>query len=159
MRLSKSRYIQLIHIAKNQLQLDDELYRQVLQDLTKKQSCKDMSVSELDEVLEHFKSKGFKPVSKKGAKGLSPMSRHKKPGEKTQLDKLRQTWIEMHRAGYIRDGSEVALLNWSKAQAKRWNKGIAVERLEWLTPEALGYLIEQLKRWHVRATTQEVSHE
>ncbi|TGE76062.1 regulatory protein GemA [Pseudoalteromonas sp. KS88] len=156
MRLSKSRYIQLIHIAKTQLAWDDELYRSILETLTSKCSCKEMTVPELDRVLEHMKSKGFKPVSKKRGKGRnSPISRDRAPGEKTPLDKLRQTWIEMAHGGYLRDGSEQALLTWSKNQAKRFNRGVAVERLEWLDDSVLILLIEQLKKWYQRLVKQE----
>ncbi|ASD67687.1 gp16 family protein [Pseudoalteromonas piscicida] len=156
MYLSKSRYIQLIHIAKGQLAWDDELYRQVLTGLTKKKSCKDMNAGELKKVLDHMKDKGFKVEVKKSGKGRnSPITRDKEPKDKTPLDKLRQVWIEMAHAGLLRDGSEQALLSWAKGQAKRFNKGVAVERLEWLQPSMLHSLIEQLKQWRKRL---EVEH-
>ncbi len=149
--MTKSRYIQLIHIAKSQLGLDDDLYRSVLLDLTKKSSCKDMGIIELEKVLTYMKSKGFKPKAKKSRKpGNSPVSRNKKAGEKTALDKLRQVWIEMARNGLLKNGSEQALVNWSKGQAKRFNKGVPIERLEWLDADVIHFLIEQLKKWYKR---------
>ena len=156
MHLSKSRYIQLIHIGKSQLGWDEELYRQILNDLTNKASCKDMNARELKTVLDHMKDRGFKVVTKKRGKSRkSPVTSDKAPEDKTQLDKLRQLWVEMSHAGLLRDGSEQALLKWAKGQAKRLNKGVAVERLEWLQPGMLQSLIEQLKQWRKRL---EVAH-
>ncbi|WP_462171121.1 gp16 family protein [Pseudoalteromonas xiamenensis] len=153
MKMSKSRYIQLIHIGKTQLQWDNDLYRQILLDLVGVSSCKDMSVNQLDTVLSHMKSKGFKPITKQRGKGKnSPISRDKE--DKTQLDKLRQLWIAMHACGFLRDGSDDALLAWSKNQIKRRNKGIAIERLEWLKTDMLHALIEQLKQWRERLEVQ-----
>lgn len=155
MVMSKSRYIQLIHIAKSQLGWDDDLYRQVLSDLTKKTSCKNMNVTELKKVLGHMESKGFKVVTKKRGKGKnSPITRDK--ADKNQLDKLRQLWIAMKYRGYIKDGSEEALLKWSKSQAQRLNKNVAIERLEWLKDSMLHRLIEQLKKWYVRVMANDM---
>ncbi|MCF2910762.1 regulatory protein GemA [Pseudoalteromonas sp. DL2-H2.2] len=153
--MSKSRLIQLIHVGKGKLQWDEDLYRKVLTDLTKKDSCSKMDVIQLTQVLNHMKSKGFEVITKKRGKGRnSPITRDK--DQKTPLDKLRQTWIAMKSRGYLRDGSEQALLNWSKSQAKRLNKGVAVERLEWLKPTMLHALIEQLKSWYQREMVTEL---
>ncbi|MDK1288527.1 gp16 family protein [Pseudoalteromonas umbrosa] len=148
MKMNKSRYIQLIHVGKGQLGWDDELYRSNLVALTKKNSCLDMSVIELNKVLEFMKSKGFKPVSNKAKGKYSPKTRDK--SSHTPLDKLRQLWIAMKSRGYVRDGSDNALLNWTKSQAKRLNHNVAIERLEWLKPGMTHALIEQLKLWYKR---------
>ncbi|WP_339144906.1 gp16 family protein [Pseudoalteromonas galatheae] len=158
MYLSKSRYIQLIHIGKGQLGWDEDLYRQVLTGLTKKSSCKDMSAGELKKVLDHMKDKGFKVEAKKSGKGRnSPMTRDKEPEDKTPLDKLRQVWIAMSHRGYLRDGSEAALLNWSKSQAKRMNSNVAIECLEWLRAPMVHALIEQLKSWYARLMAKDMN--
>jgi len=141
----KSWYIKLIHIAKNQLQLDDDLYRSNLKTLTGKGSCKDMTIPELFKVLEHMKKSGFKVSS---TKGNSPKTKSKK--DHTMLDKLRQIWIQMHYQGFINNGSDKALQTWATNQAKRMNNGVAVNKLEWLKGNMLYSLIEQLKRWHMR---------
>ncbi|KAF7787164.1 hypothetical protein PRUB_a4036 [Pseudoalteromonas rubra] len=156
MKLSKSRLIQLIHVGKGKLQWDDGFYREILVYCTGKDSCSKMHVGELNTVLDYMKSKGFKVITKKRAgKGRnSPITRDK--DQKTPLDKLRQTWIAMKSRGYLRDGSEQALLNWSISQAKRLNKGVAVERLEWLQPTMLHTLIEQLKGWYQREMSSEL---
>ena len=59
-KINRSKIIQLIHIAKSQIGLSDEDYRAVLESTTKKTSCSDMSLFELDEVLKAMKKLGFK---------------------------------------------------------------------------------------------------
>ena len=49
-----------IHIAKKQLGLDDDTYRQMIATTTGgKRSCADCSVSELHQVLQGLKNRGF----------------------------------------------------------------------------------------------------
>jgi phage gp16-like protein len=141
----KSWYIQLIHVAKGQLSMDDESYRSSLHAITRKTSCSAMNISELSQVLEFMKSKGFKPKAKKS---FSPKSSDK--NVKTMLDKLRQLWIQMSHQGFLNDGSEQALTKWAANQSKHLNQGEPVAKLEWLNNSMLYTLIEQLKNWHFR---------
>lgn len=50
-----------IHIAKKDLAMDDETYRDVLQRVTGKDSCKNMTVTELKKVISDMKRLGFTP--------------------------------------------------------------------------------------------------
>lgn len=59
-KINRSKIIQLIHIAKSQIGLSDEDYRAVLESTTKKTSCSNMSLFELNEVLKAMKKLGFK---------------------------------------------------------------------------------------------------
>lgn len=59
-KTDRSKLIQLIHIAKSQVGLSDEDYRAVLESTTKKSSCSDMTVFELNEVLKAMKKLGFR---------------------------------------------------------------------------------------------------
>ena len=153
-RLSVNKYIQLIHIGKSHLKLDDESYQAVLMGVTNKSSCKDMTISELDGVLQKMKRMGFTPRGRRvPSDKFSPKSRDKK--QKSLLDKLRQVWIAMNYAGYLEDGSDKALLSWSKNQVKRFNKSIPIESLDWLKPWMLISLIEQLKGWQKRCEEAE----
>lgn len=74
--MNKQRLIQLIHIARSDLQMDEDTYRQMLQGLTGKASTKGMDISQLNRVMESMKSKGFrvKPAGK--AKSAIPMDSH-----------------------------------------------------------------------------------
>ena len=59
-KINRSKTIQLIHIAKSQIGLSEEDYRAVLESTTKKTSCAEMSLFELDEVLKAMKKLGFR---------------------------------------------------------------------------------------------------
>lgn len=58
--LTRPKLIQLIHIAKSQLGLDDSTYRANLIQVTGKSSTKTMTLAELRTVFEDLKTKGFK---------------------------------------------------------------------------------------------------
>ncbi|GIZ56481.1 hypothetical protein ECTHUN287_23300 [Escherichia coli] len=57
--MQKQRLIQLIHIARNELGMDEDTYRQMLQGLTGKASTKGMDTTQLNCVLESMKRKAF----------------------------------------------------------------------------------------------------
>ena len=76
--MTKQRLIQLIHIARNELGMDEDTYRQMLQGLTGKASTKGMDTTQLNCVLESMKRKGFrvKPAGK--PRKARPVRRRKK---------------------------------------------------------------------------------
>ncbi|OOF78692.1 GemA protein [Rodentibacter caecimuris] len=61
-----------IHIGKIQLGLDDETYRQLLVNTTRKSSCAAMIEEELQQVLNVMVQKGFKVQSKFGGNCATP---------------------------------------------------------------------------------------
>ncbi len=58
----------------------------------------------------------------------------------------------MHKAGIVRDGSELALAHWAKRASSRRNGGIGVDSLEWLERDhkLAGQVLEDLKQWNKR---------
>ncbi|WP_286695002.1 gp16 family protein [Spongiibacter sp. UBA1325] len=66
----RQRLLAQIHIARKQLALDDDTYRQALKTLTGKTSAKHLSLPELRCVMDDFTRKGFVP--KKGGKRPRP---------------------------------------------------------------------------------------
>lgn len=68
-----------IHIARKQLGMDDDTYRQMLATVTGKRSSKDCSVAELHKVVAHLKQLGFK------AKPRKRVAQH--PGTPHNLDR------------------------------------------------------------------------
>lgn len=143
--MSKARLIQLIHIAKSQLGLDDDTYRAALLGATGKTSCSDMGIKELERALEHFKKSGFKPASKRR---LSPKSLPKQHGE---IKKLRAIWITMHKQSFVRDGSETALDAYVNRMLNRAKVGANVSyHTHFLTLTQAIKVLEPLKKWHKR---------
>lgn len=60
-----NKLIATVHIAKNQLGMDDDSYRALLQHTTGKNSCSKMSLAELGQVIAAMKQKGFAVKSNK----------------------------------------------------------------------------------------------
>jgi phage gp16-like protein len=138
----KGKMIQLIHIAKSKLNLDDATYRAILEHKTGKSSSKGMSMSELEAVLEHMRGidkAGLvftpKPASKAKAKRLA---------DDPQSRKIRSLWLTLRDLGAIQDSSEQALGVFVKRQTGG-ERG--VERLEWLNNYQATRVIESLKQW------------
>ncbi|OCG60229.1 gp16 family protein [Gilliamella sp. Nev3-1] len=131
----KSKYIKLIHIAKTQLNLDDDIYRHLLLTITKKTSTKDMTVWELEKVITNLKLKGFKvKSSKKTGKITATEPVHKK---------IRSLWLELADASEIKNRSEKAINSYVK-------RITGVEVMDWLTQKQAMVVIESLKSWQAR---------
>jgi len=125
-----------IHLAKNQLGLSDEVYRDILRVNFKVKSSKELSSFQAERLLELFKSKGWKarPAKKKG---YSPQY------DDLQHRKIVAMWITMADAGVIRNRSDKAL----QAYVKRVVK---IDNLKWCDGEDCRILIESLKSWGKR---------
>lgn len=118
-----------IHIAKNQLGLEEETYRDLLEQLTGKRSAAKLNAIELNQVLEFFRKSGFKTK-------LSPRTKDKKIKE--PKDKVRALWITLYQEGKVKDRSEAGLNKFIKRQT-------GVERIDWLLPKQAAAVIEALK--------------
>lgn len=138
---SKARLIQLIHVAKRELHLDDATYRAALQGVCQKTSCKDMSVAELEKVFNHFEDKGFKKRAKKNKKRQSPSS--KKPVRVGEVRVIRAIWIQAAKDKLLHDGSEEALDKWVFRMS-------GVRHVGWLSYDSAFKVLESLKKWHKR---------
>lgn len=135
---NRQQFIQLIHIAKSQLGLDDATYRAMLAGLELPESTTKMSVPELVKVLEHLKSKGFKVRSK---------ATDRSQAADDQSKMMRGLWLELHDLGHVRDASEAALMAWVKRET-----GVAA--LQWLNTKQAQTTIEKLKQWRRRVTQE-----
>lgn len=144
-----------IHIAKKQLNLDDDVYRSVLDHVTGQTSCYKMSDNQLTRVLDHFKAKGFKPKSTKSARRMSPNSNE--PVKTPLIRKIRAVWITMHLHGIVRDNSEAALDAYVKRMSAQQNNGFGVESVAWLNGELAYKVLEALKAWHKREVLKKLA--
>ncbi|MCK8129919.1 regulatory protein GemA [Pseudoalteromonas sp. 2CM39R] len=148
--MTKAKLIQLIHIAKGQLGLDDDTYRAALLGSAGKTSCSQMSLPELNKVLEHFKKAGFKAKAKRR---LSPKSSAKQLGE---INKIRAIWISMHKQNIVRDGSETALDAYVNRMLNRAKEGVNVSyHTQFLTQQQAFKVLESLKQWQKRESNKE----
>lgn len=133
----KTKLIQLIHVGKNKLGLDDDLYREVLESTTGKTSSKDLTIAQLNAVLDRMKQLGFDIESKEksGVKNLA---------DDAQSKLIRHLWLELHNAGQIRNGSEQAL-------AKFVENRVHVSALQFLSTRHADMIINHLREWCKRA--------
>lgn len=121
------------HIARKDLGLDEETYRSILTRVAGLDSTAKMSDAQISAVLDEFKRLGWKPktgVSKGAARGA-------------QDRMIRGMWIELGKAGHLKDRSEKALRAWIRNQ-------VAVDDLRFCNVAQKRKLIEQLKRWTAR---------
>lgn len=132
---SKPRLIQLIHIAKSQLGMDDDTYRNMLQQLTQKDSTKLLTVGQLNRVITHLQGLGFTIKSKTNPKQVA--------AKDPQAQKIRALWRELHTLGQVTDPTEKAL----SAYVKRIT---SIESLAWLNTQQATQVIETLKKWILR---------
>lgn len=130
---SKPKLIQLIHIAKGQLGLDDDTYRHALHSVTGQSSTKQMTIKQLNDVLDHFKAKGFKVKPAKKAGKV-------KQADDNQSKMIRSLWIQLHKVGKVRNPSEAALAKYVERQTGK-------SALQFLSTKDASRVIESLKKW------------
>lgn len=119
-----------IHIARKQLGLDEDTYRQMIATVTGgKRSCADCSVAELYQVVHHLKERGFKARPRKRVAEY-PGSPHNL-GKEPMLQKVEALLVELSAP-------------WSYADAIA-RQQFGIERVAWLKkPEQLKAIIAAL---------------
>lgn len=128
-----------IHVAKKQLAMDEDDYRQILFNVTGHHSLTDCSDNDLQMVIGAMKARGFKPLPKAG-----PSTGSGRTAQHPMARKARALWISLHHLGVVRDPSEEALEAFAKRQ-------LGCERLVWARQGDANRLIEALKDMAKRA--------
>ncbi|MBO1856821.1 regulatory protein GemA [Burkholderia cenocepacia] len=121
-----------IHIAKQQLGMDDDTYRAMLRSVGGVQSSKELTPAGASRVLKHLEQSGFKPVGRKPTMHAA--------ADDAQSRKIRALWIDLHARGEVRDSSENALASYVHRQT-------GVSALKWLSAAQASLVIESLKKW------------
>lgn len=117
-----------IHVAKKQLAMDEDDYRQLLFEQTGHGSAGDCTDAQLTRVIERMKAIGFRPLPRAGKKAAThPMAR-----------KARALWISLHHLGVVQNPAEEALEAFARRQ-------LNCERLSWANQRDAHKLIEALK--------------
>jgi phage gp16-like protein len=133
-----------IHVAKSQLGLDDDTYRDVLRRVTGKESSSACSITELEAVKAEMVNLGWRPAKKA----------HPRAGRRPLADgeiaaKLRALWISGYHLAVVDDPSEAALAAFVKRATGGRKRG--VDALQWMTADDARTAIEALKAWLARA--------
>lgn len=135
----KRREIAMIHIAKQQLGMDDETYRAALWSVARVKSSSELDFAGRKKVLDHFKACGFKVRStgKAKAQPSRPLA------EYPEAKKIRALWLMLHELGAVKNPSEEALASYVKRMTR-------VDALQWITGAQAETVIESLKKWAMR---------
>ena len=140
----KLNLIKLIHVAKTKLGLDDEIYRDILKSTTGKDSSKLLTPAQLEAVLDRLKQLGFTVESNKtGVKNLA---------SDAQSKLIRHLWLQLYRAGQVKNGSE-------KALAKFIENRVKVSALQFLSTESADMVINHLRQWCKRCNIERITVE
>ena len=126
---TRNRELAQIHIARQQLGMDDDAYRDVLWTVARVRSAADLDWSGRKRVLDHLKACGFKVTPKKLSTAHKPLALTKEAIEAkiaVQLKELGQNWPYAYGVG------------------RRIFPKVA--RFEFLTAEQLGEVSSALER-------------
>jgi phage gp16-like protein len=100
--------IAAMHVARKQLDLDEDIYRAKLVAITGKSSAKDMTEAERQKVLGEFRKAGFQPKPG-GAAGRRQLAG-------PYAKKLQALWIAGWNLGLVEDRDDKAMLAFVKRQ-------------------------------------------
>ncbi|WP_064116747.1 gp16 family protein [Pseudomonas fluorescens] len=135
-----TRNVQLskIHIAKKDLGLDDDTYRELLGRVAGVRSAKDLNLRQIGQVLAEFARLGWTATSAKhpGRKAPTPA-----PDREKLIGKIEAFLTEANRSWAYADGMALRMFK--------------VERVEWLDPQRLHKMVAALTydaRRHARPT-------
>jgi phage gp16-like protein len=143
----RARLIKIIHVARREIGIDDDSYRQMLANMPAlggRTSSVDVGLKGLELILKQLKARGFKvraKVPKSQPKVLTSQDRPLADDKQSKM--IRGLWLELHSLGAVRDPSEKALAAYVCRIAK-------IEALQWLDIEAASKVIETLKKWRYR---------
>ena len=128
----RNRLVGAIHVMKTKRGLDDDTYRDLLERVTGKRSCADMSMNELGKVMTEMSGKAGQ-VS----------------GNKRILGKVWALWYTLYNLGVISEPSQSALTEFAKRVTGGQAKG-GIQALTWLDGDNAEKVIEAMKSWAAR---------
>lgn len=130
--------IRLVHVAKRDLAMPDEAYRDLLKRETKKTSCSAMTEPELDKVLKALRKNGFRVKHSRPAPQPTTRKAHRlRVGQAALITAL---WIDLWQLGAVRDNSDKAIDSFVDRQ-------VGIAHMQWLSPNKANQVIEALKAW------------
>lgn len=125
-----------IHIAKKELGLTDQVYRDILMEQFRRDTAARLTPGQAFKLLQHFQRLGWKPKSQQRLPGMAA------PPD-GQSRKIQALWITLHQAGVIRDGRDQAMLAFVK-------RITGTDRLQWCDVGQKARVIEALKAMAAR---------
>lgn len=134
-----------IHIAKKELGLDDDIYRDCVELISGQRSASKLTIAQLTALVKHFQSKGWsaKSSTAKNSKNKTG-SRYRTTSKRPMVRKVYVLWKILYQAGKVTakrpDG-------YVRRMTKTTERPDGVGNVEWLTDEDAYAVIEGLKKW------------
>lgn len=128
-----------LHVARRDLALDEEAYRDVLERATGTRSAGEMTAPQRRLALAAFKELGWKPQARK-ADG----SRRLPKSKRADIRMIYALWWRLAEAGAVRPG-HAALRAFVKGRTHRLKWEGAPDHIEWIEPAHAHDVIEALK--------------
>ncbi len=133
-----------IHIAKKELGLSDDVYRDILRSRfgKTKDSAAKLTPGQAFSLLAHFRKLGWKPKTTARLPGMEIPS-------DGQSKKIQALWITLAQAGKVRDGSDKALMAFCKRLTATGGRQ-GRDHLRFCDRQDKWKIIEALKDWAKR---------
>ena len=160
--LYRNKLKRTIKTGMHALKLDDATYRDMLEQVSArasgkaKRSIKNMTLAELNAVIDEMRGKGFEVRRGKysgAGKDNSPRLRDGLKDDKPMIGKIQALWITMHQQGFVKDGSDNGLNAFARKMINRErskrDKPLLLNLLA-ANDRELWQLIETLKSWQER---------
>lgn len=132
-----------IHIAKKDLHLDEDTYREIIRSVGKVESgsSSDLDLAGRSRVLHHFKQKGWKPRRKK-------IGKNPEMANQGQIDLIHHIWNCLGADGVVKDPSKRSLRIWLMNSTRRYHdQKVGFSSVEFLPSLVAVKVTEQLKNW------------
>lgn len=127
--IDRNRLIARLHVAKRDLGLDEDLYRQKLEVVTGKRSASDLSDAELQMAVRDFTGR------------VSASASYQRLPATPQARMIQAQWISLWNLGLVEDNSDAAILAFIKRQTK-------LDAASWLKRQQdVEAVAEALKHW------------
>jgi phage gp16-like protein len=130
-----------LHLARKQLALTEDSYRDVLRRVTGLDSAAAMTEAQLDRTLAEFKRLGFKPKSKGASLRRS---------QQAQIRMIHAVWQDICDIGIDAEDQAVALRAFVRRQTRGPLHPNGVDAPEFLSADQANRVLEGLKAWRAR---------
>lgn len=136
--------IRLIHVAKNQLGLDDDTYQTMMYSLFRRQSSKDLSYKEANEFIDHLKTCGFR-VRRKDRDNAPNIIHLTSAAEHRLIGVLSKRFTWRCRDGFNmwlqhqRDNGHIKSVSLNERSDARW----VIEKLKLMTGTKTGDIVRR----------------
>lgn len=136
---SRTAMLAKIHLAKKQLALSDDSYRDILRRVTGAESASALPDQKLDRVLGEFKRLGWKPKPNR-----TGTSKH------AQIRMIHAVWADLCKLGIDAEDETAALRAFTQRQTKTLANPAGVSAPEFLDSNQANRVLEGLKAWRTR---------